>query len=131
MPAGAFFLEVPAPQLLVLGPASDAGLQRFFVLLCLAADPQPAAAKFNLQAVHLQKVVDDLDEVAGALGGGAGPAGGIFGGLLILAALQDLEPGGILGVNSLHGCGVAAHVGVMLLGQMLVDLLQLVQGFAV
>ena len=85
----------------------------------------------KLAAQTMQQHIDDLDKVGGVLGGGVGLAGGVLGGLLVLAALQDFKPGGILGVDGLHGGGVSAHVGVVLHGGGLVSFLQFVEVLAV
>lgn len=44
---------------------SAGGFQRLPVLHGLAADPQPAPAQLDLQAVQVQQRVDDGDEIAG------------------------------------------------------------------
>ena len=41
----------------------------------------------ELAAQTMQQHIDDLDKVGGILGGGVGLAGGVLGGLLVLAAL--------------------------------------------
>ena len=48
-----------------------------------------------------------------------------------MPALEGLEALLILGIDGLHGGSIAAHVGVMLLGEVLVNLLELVERLAV
>ena len=95
------------------------------MLAGIAADPKPAAAQLDLQTVELEQRRDDADEVARGLGGRVGLAGGVRRGLLVMPALEGLEALLILGIDGLHGGSIAAHVGVMLLGEVLVNLLEL------
>ena len=56
IPAGTGLGVVPVPLALALGPLAPGGLELVLVGLCVAADPEPGPAQFNLQAVSLKRM---------------------------------------------------------------------------